>query len=72
MAVKVETVCPVFAVIRKFNVLACNCNPNGTTAASLGSCDDSGQCVCQPNVTVLKCDTSICEVSTKKLIKSCL
>ena len=59
-------------VYRKFNVVACNCNPNGTTAASLGSCDDSGQCVCKPDVTGLKCDTRICEVSTKKLITNCL
>ena len=56
--------------LQDVRVLACNCHPNGSTAASMGSCDDYGQCVCKPNVTGLKCDTRICEVRTIKLMKS--
>jgi hypothetical protein len=46
----------------------CNCHPNGTTEASLGSCDELGQCICKPNVTGLKCDTLLCEVRTRMKI----
>ena len=42
------------------NLVACNCNSNGSTALSMGACDATGQCVCKEGVTGLKC--SVCEV----------
>ena len=47
-------------VLRLHHVVACNCNPDGSTAESVGTCDDYGQCSCKVNVTGLKCDA--CEV----------
>ena len=40
--------------------VACNCNSNGSTALSKGSCNDTGQCICKEGVAGLKC--SVCEV----------
>ncbi|XP_062511300.1 laminin subunit beta-2-like [Corticium candelabrum] len=35
----------------------CNCNVDGSTAASMGACNDTGQCDCKADVVGLKCDT---------------
>ncbi|XP_062523104.1 uncharacterized protein LOC134197769 [Corticium candelabrum] len=35
----------------------CNCNVDGSTAASMGACNDGGHCDCKANVVGLKCDT---------------
>ena len=42
------------------HVAACNCNVDGSTAASMGACNDTGQCDCKADVVGLKCDT--CQV----------